>query len=57
MNCPLHNGLVKIKDDALGLEMHLCIGTLFKLLYEFQRPASLADVYKNHLKDLVEVGR
>jgi len=50
----IHDGIIKIKDDGLDLEMHMCIGTLFKLIYEFQRPAALADVYKNHLKEMVK---
>lgn len=50
----IHDGVVEIKDDTQGIVQHIALGTLWKIIYEFERPAALAEFYKEDLTTLPE---
>lgn len=50
----IHDGLIRIKDDSQHLVQHVALGTLWRIIYEFERPAALVELYKEDLVDLPE---
>lgn len=50
----IHDGIIRIKDDSQHIVQHIAMGTLWKIIYEFERPSALAGLYKEDLIALPE---
>lgn len=50
----IHDGIIKIKDDSQHFVQHIAFGMLWKIIYEFERPSAVAELYKEDLVTLPE---
>ncbi len=50
----IHDGVIEIKNDSQNFVQHIALGTLWKIIYEFERPSALADLCKEDLTTLPE---
>lgn len=48
----IHDGIIQIKDESKGLVQNIALGTLFKIIYEFERPSAIIELIKEDLATL-----
>lgn len=50
----IHGGIIKIEYKAHHFIQHIALGTLYKIIYEFERPSSIAQLIKEDESTLPE---
>ena len=50
----MHDGIIRLKNEDQQFTQDVGLGTLWKIIYEFERPSALADLYKEDLAALPE---
>ena len=48
----IHDGIIQIKDESKSLVQNIGLGTLFKIIYEFERPSAIIEQIKEDLETL-----